>query len=264
MDSQSKIISWPQDTSYQAFKLAWPLKDEEIWETMFTMHQDKMQIKNLNVAVSKLENIINSTFQLSAEKGFQAMSLRDLSKKTGLSMGGLYSYIGSKNDLASIIESVLRHYIQLVLGDLGQQELGTKQYLRALVHAELYLNDRLQRWFYFSFMEAKGLPIEQQQELMGLELLVEEMFARAIRKGVDEGVFVCDVPDIVAVNFIAVIQQWYLKRWKFKRMQMGVEEFAKTFCDSLIDWLCVVSDSEPDPQIPSKSGALSGSNFTLN
>ncbi|WP_436411649.1 hypothetical protein [Variovorax ginsengisoli] len=37
------------------------------------------------------------------------MSLRDLSRESGLSMGGLYGYIKTKDDLAAMIEDVVRY-----------------------------------------------------------------------------------------------------------------------------------------------------------
>jgi hypothetical protein len=38
------------------------------------------------------------------------MSLRDLCKEAGLSMGGLHGYIGTKDDLAAMIEDVVRYH----------------------------------------------------------------------------------------------------------------------------------------------------------
>ena len=43
------------------------------------MHQHKMQIKNPKVAIPNLEKIFTATFHLANSRGFQAMSLRDLS-----------------------------------------------------------------------------------------------------------------------------------------------------------------------------------------
>ena len=37
--------------------------------------------------------------------GFQAMTLRSLSRESGLSMGALYNYFSSKEDLLKIIHS---------------------------------------------------------------------------------------------------------------------------------------------------------------
>ena len=102
------------------------------------MHKEKMQIKNEKIAIPNLQKIFEATFKLSNTHGFQGMSLRDLSKETGISMGGLYSYIGSKNDLASVIEGVQRKYIEQVLDGILKEKLAPKESLRAIIFSEIY------------------------------------------------------------------------------------------------------------------------------
>ena len=116
---------------------------EPLWESVFEMHKDKMQIKNAKVAIPNLEKIFTATFKLSSSKGFQAMSLRDLSKETGISMGGLYSYIGSKNDLASVIEGVQRKYIEQVADEILEAKLEPKECLRGIIFGEIYMMEIL-------------------------------------------------------------------------------------------------------------------------
>lgn len=217
---------WPTEISMQAFRDAWQLDGSPVWETVFEMHKDKMQIKNVNVATANLENIFNTTFRLSNEKGFQAMSLRDLSRETGISMGGLYAYIHSKDELASVIESVLRHYIRQVLGSLASHDLDPVSHLKAIIFGETYLNEIMNPWFYFSYMEVKGLPRSQQEKAMDLELLAQSILLDNFNAGIGQGVYHCDDPQMLAVHVIGVLQQWYLKRWKFKRLKVSADQFA--------------------------------------
>lgn len=209
-----------------AFRQAWELEGTPVWETVFEMHSKNMQIKNVNVAISNLENIFNATFRLTDEKGFQAMSLRDLSRETGISMGGLYAYIGSKNELASVIEAVLRHYILLVLGSLAKHDLDPVSHLKAIIYGEIYLNEIMNPWFYFCYMEVKGLQREQQEKAMDLELQAQSMLVDTFKKGIELGVFHCDDPEMLAVHTVAMQQEWYLKRWKFKRMKTDADQYA--------------------------------------
>ncbi|MBW2209311.1 MAG: helix-turn-helix transcriptional regulator [Deltaproteobacteria bacterium] len=48
--------------------------------------------------------ISEATLSLSNEKGFSAMSMRDLSARAGLSMGALYSYFSNKDELLDMIQ----------------------------------------------------------------------------------------------------------------------------------------------------------------
>lgn len=218
----------------QAFREAWQLEGPPVWKTVFEMHREKMQIKNEKIAVANLENIFTSTFKLTGEKGFQAMSLRDLSRETGISMGGLYAYIGSKDELASVIEDVLRHYIQKVLGSLAVCRLTPVQHLRAIIHGEAYMNEIMNPWFYFCFMELKGLPREQQLKAMDIELQAEAMLVDNIQAGIQQGIYRCEDPRMLATQVVGVMQQWYLKRWKYRRMQVGVDEFANSVMGNLL------------------------------
>ena len=48
--NSSAVISkpdWPDEISIEAFRRTWQLEGIPVWETVFEMHQDKMQIKNL-------------------------------------------------------------------------------------------------------------------------------------------------------------------------------------------------------------------------
>ena len=71
------MAEWPTETSLDAFRRAWTLEGEPFWTSVFEMHKEKIQIKNLRVAIGNLEKIFSATFRLANSKGFQAMSLRD-------------------------------------------------------------------------------------------------------------------------------------------------------------------------------------------
>jgi len=237
------MASWPLEISMDSFRRSWDLQGESFWRNVFEMHKGKMQIKNSNIAIGNLEKIFTATFKLANEKGFQAMSLRDLSRETGISMGGLYAYIGSKNDLASVIEGVLRNYIDQVIGGLSTQNLKPVESLRAIVYAEIYMMETMSPWYYFCFMELKGLPREQQLQTLELELRFEAILIEAFRAGVEDGQFVCEKPELLASQVTAQLQQWHLKRWKFKLRKIDTQEYAQFIFDNLL--MCLAYKNDP-------------------
>ncbi len=218
----------------EAFRAAWPFEGEAFRQTVFEMHSDKMQIKNPRVAIVNLEKIFTATFALTTEKGFQAMSLRDLSSEAQISMGGLYSYIGSKEDLASVIEGVLRACIDKVVAGLNSANLEPVDFLRTLIFSEIYMVELLRPWYQFCFMEVKGLPREQQQQTLELELRFEESLVEVFEKGTASGVFQCKTPKLLASQVTAQLEQWHLKQWKFKLRGVSNDDYAQFIFDNLM------------------------------
>ena len=246
------MAAWPKDTSFRAFRERWSLEGEPLWRSVFEMHKDKMQIKNASVAIANLEKIFTATFKLANSKGLQAMSLRDLSKETGISMGGLYAYIGSKNDLASVIEGVQRQYIDQVIGGLTDSNLEPIDCLCAIIFGEIYMMEIMNPWYYFCFMELKGLSKEQQQFALNVELRFEDILMGSINKGVEAGQFTCDKPELLASQVTAQLQQWHLKHWKFKLREVKTEEYAQFVFDNLM--ICLGAQkaiAEPPAQLRS-------------
>jgi AcrR family transcriptional regulator len=232
-----------------AFRQAWILEGEQFWHSVFEMHKDKMQIKNPKVAIVNLEKIFTATFKLANAKGFQAMSLRDLSRETGISMGGLYAYIGSKNDLASVIEGVLRNYIDQVIGGLAGENLDPVDRLKAIIFGEIYMMQILNPWYYFCFMELKGLDRAQQEQAMELELRFERILIDAFKAGIERGDFNCARPEIQAAMVTAQLQQWHLKHWKFRLREVGMDEYAQYIYDNLLLGLGASDKSDSAPMV---------------
>lgn len=217
---------WPAEISIDAFRRTWVLEGESLWRRVFETHRDKMQIKNPRIALGNLEKIFTCTFRLANTKGFQAMSLRDLSRETGISMGGLYAYIGSKDDLAAAIEEVLRQAIDDVMSDQAVISLDPINRLKAIIYGDIYMNEIMHPWYYFCYLEAKGLSREQREAAMQMELKFDERLRDTFQAGVAAGIFTVDKIALLAAHTTSMLQQWYLKRWKFQLLGTQTDEYA--------------------------------------
>ena len=162
------------------------------------------------------------------------MSLRDLSRETGISMGGLYAYIGSKDDLASAIEEVLRITIDDVMSDKAVLDLGPLHRLKAIIYGDIYMNEIMHPWYYFCYLEAKGLSREQREAAMQMEVKFDERLQETFAAGVAAGLFKVDKIALLAANTTSMLQQWYLKRWKFQLMGTRIDEYAAFVYDTTL------------------------------
>lgn len=82
----------------------------------------------------KLERLLTIAADIFAEKGYHHASIRDLSKRAGVSLSGLYYYFGSKEELLFMIQD---RSLRKVLSDLQEKMAGVtkpEEKLRILVH----------------------------------------------------------------------------------------------------------------------------------
>lgn len=207
---------------FAQFQHMTPLNGETIWAYIVDRNAGRIGVKRRASALENMEKIFGATFRLANEVGFRAMSLRDLCRETGLSMGGLYGYIGSKDQLAEMIEDVVRHTSQEVPRMFNHVPSPLER-LESMVRASIYLSEILQPWFYFVYMDSRALSFEQRGMAKGSELSVQAAVA-AIIEELDprpEG----DAA-LLAAHFVALFQDWYVKRWKYRAAKVHVDDFA--------------------------------------
>lgn len=211
---------------FDSFKAELKLSKEEICRELFQENTDRIRIKKEATATRNLARIIDSTLRLANFKGFHAMTLRDLCADSGLSMGGLYAYIRNKDDLIHLIQShgfkLTRRTVLQYISDIDDPVEKLSQALKAHV----YLSELIRPWFYFSFMEAKSLPPVEKQNAIATEREIETIFCNIIAEGIERGVFRDINPRLLSSLIKAMMQDWYLKRRKYRDQGVSVEEYA--------------------------------------
>lgn len=229
---------------FETFKAELRLSKEEICRELYQENTDRIRIKKEATATRNLARIIDSTLQLANSKGFHAMTLRDLCADSGLSMGGLYAYIRNKDDLIHLIQShgfkltrrTVLHYIK----DIDDPVEKLSQAIRAHV----FLSELIRPWFYFSFMEAKSLPAVEKQNAISTEREIETIFCGIVTDGIERGIFREINPRLLSSLIKAMMQDWYLKRRKYRDQGVSVEAFADQIRDLLQCYLLPGGQSE--------------------
>ena len=219
--------------NFEQFQQMTPLNGENIWEYILDRHAERIGVKRRKPALENLERIFVATFRLANDVGFRAMSLRDLCRETGLSMGGLYGYITSKDQLAEMIEDVVRHATQ-ALPLLFVDVKSPLDRLEAMIRSSIYLSEVLQPWFYFVFMDSRVLQVEQRSMAKNSELYVQTLIAATIAEiePKPQG-----DPTLLAAHCLALFQDWYVKRWKYRAAKVHVDDFADSVVGTVRGYL---------------------------
>ncbi len=213
-------------STFEEYSTHFAYQDESLFHLLFEKNQDRIKSKKADIAAANLKKVFEATFKLSAKIGFHEMSLRDLSRETGLSMGGLYSCLTKKEDIALMVLDI----VELVSNENNEKAAAQTDELASLEMAikyHLYSSTLLQPWFFFLYFETRSLSLENQAKSKAIEINTISTFEKIIKSGVQKGVFDVNSPYFVAHTILIVLQDWYLKPWKNKEKDMDLEKYSK-------------------------------------
>lgn len=213
--------------TYHRFKATVDKCKQQCYLAFFTENPDQFNIKKEKTIVKNLERIFAAALKISNKKGFQGMSMRDLSNAADLSIGALYNYFSGKEELLAMMQRHRRTIASRILRSGIETEKNPLAKLRTAVRTHLYLSEAMQPWFFFSYMEAKNISPRQRRAAVQGELNTEQLFTDIITEGRDLGVFVTDNCQLAASLIKAMIQDWYLKRAKYSRRGVDVDAYAR-------------------------------------
>ena len=227
--------------TYETFKQEFNTLIGDEWTCLFELNHQQLNLKNRNIATKKFKTIIECVFALSHHKGFHAMTMRDLSKASEISMGGLYKYFANKTQIAEMVHTVMVHIAQSCLQVSHQSEEDPVFELNELLARHIYLSERLKKWFYFVFMEAKSLERPLVETIIASEQSMEHAIYQLIKNANQKGMSNCTNPEFVAAMLKVMLQEWYLKSWKYQQKDINADQYVANLLLSVYQLLGVKS-----------------------
>ncbi len=201
-----------------------PLNEVNIWTFLLDRNADRIGVKKRDIALENLKKILAATFVLANTVGFRAMTLRDLCRETGLSMGGLYGYIQNKDQLADMIQDTVRH-VSGIFPTWFSHLSDPLDELEGILRAHIYLSEIFQPWAYFVFLESRSMPDGQRGFAKDAEMLIQGHLSQLIQ---NSGNFSPDEAMLLSSHCVSMLQDWHLKRWKFGSNNIGADMFANS------------------------------------
>jgi len=222
---------------YKEFKKEYGRSINDICRDVFYRHQKEIRIKKEKTAVKNLSRILKATFQISAREGFHAMSMRDLSLETDISLGALYAYFPNKEKLRQIILEQSQIMLQNALDTVFQLPIGNREKLNDLIRAHIFLSEFYRPWFYFAFMENHNLKGPGRKRLMEMESYSDGVLYNTLISGERQGVFKPNDHELTVCLIKGMQQEWYLKRWKYTKKNISPEQFTAHVIQ-MVDQFC--------------------------
>ena len=159
---------------------------------------------------------------LFAERGYAAVSMRQIASKVGLQAGALYNYFPDKQ---TILADLLINHMENLLKTWHKQKLPQKsdKLLEFFVdfHIEYHLN-RPEEVF-IAYMELRNLNPYNFQKIEKLRNKYERILSEILTVGVNKNLFSCENTKVTSLAIIGMLKEvhtWYKKGGKISVPEM--------------------------------------------
>lgn len=213
--------------TFDNFKKVVNISKKEISMQIWKTNSSVVKVKKKEKVVENLTIIFDAALKVSKVKGFQAMSVRDLSAKANLSIGAIYSYISNKEELFHLLQMPSKQIAKTMLMHQIALEEGPANKLRSAVQMCIYLSEIMRPWFYFTYSEVMNRTEEEKKKTIGSELHTGKIFRDILCEGSKQKVFKKGNTNLTASIIESMLQDWCLKRGKYRKMEINIDEYTE-------------------------------------
>ncbi len=237
MAAKKKTADISPPTTFAEFSKVVTISKKDIYQETISENRETLRVKKEKTVFKNLEKIFGAVLKISNRKGFKAMSMRDLSRESGLSMGALYTYFSSKDELVEMLQNQRRSISERIVRQRLDEETTNQGKLKAAIYTHLYLSEAMQPWYYFSYMEAKNLSKIERDKAVASDLHMEKTIESIILEGQQNGEFHKRDSQLTASLIQAMLQDWYLKRYKYNQRTISVDQYAQFVVEFVSEFL---------------------------
>ncbi|MCZ2258728.1 TetR/AcrR family transcriptional regulator [Sporosarcina sp. G11-34] len=193
----------------------------------------KSSVKDEKLIEMRREQMIQGAVKLFKEKGFHRTTTREIAKEAGFSIGTLYEYIRTKEDILflvcdSIYDEVLNRLSVLAIED------GTIAGLKSAIQQYFSLIDDMSDEFVVMYQESKSLPKDALKYVLKKEMEMVALFEKGLQSCADSGELRIKQEDVkIAAHHVVVQgQMWAFRRWALQA-NYTIEEYIEVQTDQL-------------------------------
>ena len=189
--------------------------------------QVQSTVKDESLIAIRREQMIQGAINLFKEKGFHRATTREIAKAAGFSIGTLYEYIRTKEDVLYLVcDSIYKQSMES-LANFEIKE-GTVEDLKAAIREYFLQVDGMLDELTIMYQETKSLAKEAQIYVFNKEFEIVAVVERLLKRCVESGeISMTDKQIHIAANNLVVQgQSWAFRKWALHR-QHTLEEYIE-------------------------------------
>ena len=190
-------------------------------------HNVHASVKDEKLVALRREQMIKGAVQLFKQKGFPRTTTREIAKAAGFSIGTLYEYIRTKDDVLYLVCDSIYEHVKERLEEVVCTEKGSVESLKIAITNYFKVMDELQEEVLIMYQEVRFLPKESLPYVLEKEFQMVGMFENILEQCTENGTFTLNKKEIqlLAHNIFIQGQMWGFRRWAFQTLY-PLEEYT--------------------------------------
>ncbi len=178
------------------------------------------QIKNRELVTRRRNQIVKAAAQLFIEKGFHKTTTRQIAQAAGFSIGSLYEYVNSKEDVLYLVCESIHTEVERGVAEAMARVGSGREMLAEVIHEYFHVCHRMSDFILLIYQETQSLPSQWRQRVLENELRITGILVEVLGKLMASG----DLPnlqersvELVAHNICVLGHMWTFRRWFLSR-----------------------------------------------
>lgn len=192
-------------------------------------------VKDERLVQKRRDQMIKGAVTLFKQKGFHRTTTREIAKAAGFSIGTLYEYIRTKEDVLYLVcDSIYDHVSDRLQKDLALKK-GTLESLKLGIANFFQVMDEMQAEVLVMYQEVKSLSRDALPYVLKKEMEMVAMFENLLSRCVENGELALTEKqvELIAHNIFVQGQMWGFRRWALRKL-FTLEEYIELQTELLL------------------------------
>ncbi|SLM28371.1 Transcriptional regulator (TetR-family protein) [Desulfamplus magnetovallimortis] len=187
------------------------------------------QIKNPDLVRERRRQIVDATVHLFVEHGYHKTTTRMIAKASGFSIGSLYEYVGSKEDVLYLVCEAIHSEVESAVEDALDASENGKATIAGIIREYFHVCDKMNDHVLLMYQVTQFLPLQWKSKVLENELRITDIFIQTLLKLSGRGEFPefdKRTASLVGHNISVLGQMWAFRRW-YLASQFTIDEYIE-------------------------------------
>ena len=186
-------------------------------------------VKDSALVEERRRKIVEAAVGLFVRKGYHLTTTREIARAAGVSIGSLYEYVQSKEDVLYLVCDAIHGEIEARLREEIGEGKAALEILEDAIRGYFQVCDAMQDSILLIYRETASLDRESQGYVLQNEERITEIFAEILRQGLSDGSFRFEGVQALALmahNIVVLGHMWAFRRW-FLRGKFDLDGYTR-------------------------------------